>query len=223
MNKKKIWIVIKVLVIVLVIIWIINSVITIFGHSFPKPTKAEVERYLKENSCNPSAIETDSETEYECGRYLRRHSTLKFGQIYNNPPGTFLFIYTPFSYFNFIEEDQIRWNSEEKFYILVVTRDEGPLVYNPVNGKFIGHYNDLMLKMGCKNQVDEDLDLANAQCLLEKHQQFLDNMCSFNQYDCKDFETQNQAQNIFNYCKKEGKGDVYYLDGDNDGIACESL
>ena len=38
MDKKKIWTVIKVLAIVLVIIWIINSVTTIFGDVFPKPS-----------------------------------------------------------------------------------------------------------------------------------------------------------------------------------------
>lgn len=38
-------------------------------------------------------------------------------------------------------------------------------------------------------------------------------------YDCDDFRTQAEAQDFMEY---EG-GDPYWLDGDNDGIACELL
>jgi len=41
-------------------------------------------------------------------------------------------------------------------------------------------------------------------------------------YNCDDFSTQPEAQNFFT--KVGGKGnDLYRLDGDKDGIACESL
>lgn len=45
--------------------------------------------------------------------------------------------------------------------------------------------------------------------------------CGFNQYDCKDFLTQDDAQECYNLCNCLGKGDVHHLDRDNDGIACE--
>ena len=47
--------------------------------------------------------------------------------------------------------------------------------------------------------------------------------CTYNRYDCKDFPEWADAQTLFTYCKTEGKGDIHYLDGDNDGNACEEL
>ncbi|MEM8849330.1 MAG: excalibur calcium-binding domain-containing protein [Pseudomonadota bacterium] len=38
--------------------------------------------------------------------------------------------------------------------------------------------------------------------------------------DCADFSTQREAQSFF---ERSGPGDPHRLDGDNDGIACESL
>lgn len=45
--------------------------------------------------------------------------------------------------------------------------------------------------------------------------------CGFNQYDCKDFLAQADAQECYDLCNCRGKGDVHHLDRDNDGIACE--
>lgn len=47
-----------------------------------------------------------------------------------------------------------------------------------------------------------------------------DIICSYNAYNCADFNTQIEAQTVMEYC---GSGDIHYLDGDDDGIACESL
>jgi VCBS repeat-containing protein len=47
--------------------------------------------------------------------------------------------------------------------------------------------------------------------------------CTGPDLDCADFSTQNQAQACFEHCKSLGYGDVYRLDGDNDGKACEAL
>ena len=41
--------------------------------------------------------------------------------------------------------------------------------------------------------------------------------CKYNIYNCSDFETQEEAQKIFEQCKT----DVHDLDRDNDGVACE--
>lgn len=42
-------------------------------------------------------------------------------------------------------------------------------------------------------------------------------------YNCKDFLTQDEAQKIYEACKKEGEGDTFGLDRDKDGLVCESL
>ena len=47
--------------------------------------------------------------------------------------------------------------------------------------------------------------------------------CSANVYNCDDFSTQAEAQECFEYCLSLGQGDIHFLDGDNDGIACERL
>ena len=47
--------------------------------------------------------------------------------------------------------------------------------------------------------------------------------CSYNRYNCSDFSTQRAAQACFDYCWSIGRGDIHRLDGDNDGVACESL
>lgn len=40
------------------------------------------------------------------------------------------------------------------------------------------------------------------------------------EYDCKDFSSQREAQRVFD---QAGPGDPYRLDRDHDGIACETL
>jgi endonuclease YncB( thermonuclease family) len=47
--------------------------------------------------------------------------------------------------------------------------------------------------------------------------------CSGNKYNCKDFKTHAEAQACYDFCKNAGAGDVHHLDGDGNGLACESL
>ena len=47
--------------------------------------------------------------------------------------------------------------------------------------------------------------------------------CSGPDLNCSDFATHAEAQACFEYCQQQGYGDVFGLDGDDDGIACESL
>ena len=48
--------------------------------------------------------------------------------------------------------------------------------------------------------------------------------CSGDTLNCtEDFSTQAQAQACFIYCVAQGAGDIHRLDGNNDGVACESL
>jgi len=47
--------------------------------------------------------------------------------------------------------------------------------------------------------------------------------CSYNRYNCSDFDYQWQAQECFDYCWDLRGFDVHKLDRDGDGIPCESL
>jgi beta-lactamase superfamily II metal-dependent hydrolase len=47
--------------------------------------------------------------------------------------------------------------------------------------------------------------------------------CSGPDLNCSDFSTHAEAQRCYDYCKSQGYGDVFRLDGDKDGSACESL
>lgn len=47
--------------------------------------------------------------------------------------------------------------------------------------------------------------------------------CRDNIYNCSDFNTQANAQAIYNQCVSEGQGDVHDLDRDGNGMVCESL
>lgn len=47
--------------------------------------------------------------------------------------------------------------------------------------------------------------------------------CGGNYYNCSDFGTHTSAQQCYNYCRAQGRGDVHKLDSDSDGVACESL
>ena len=47
--------------------------------------------------------------------------------------------------------------------------------------------------------------------------------CGGPDLNCSDFATHAEAQACYEYCKQQGYGDVFHLDGDSDGNACESL
>ena len=47
-------------------------------------------------------------------------------------------------------------------------------------------------------------------------------ICTTNTYNCKDFTTQAEAQRVFDYCGGVSN-DIHKLDGNKDGIVCESL
>jgi micrococcal nuclease len=48
-------------------------------------------------------------------------------------------------------------------------------------------------------------------------------LCSSNVYNCDDFRTYNEAQNLYNCCMGKVGSDIHRLDSDKDGLACESL
>jgi hypothetical protein len=50
-----------------------------------------------------------------------------------------------------------------------------------------------------------------------------DYVCDEDYYNCGDFETLSEAQEVYNYCVEQGSGDIHGLDLDGDGVPCESL
>jgi len=46
--------------------------------------------------------------------------------------------------------------------------------------------------------------------------------CESDTYNCGDFSTQAEAQEVFEYCGGAGN-DIHRLDADGNGLACESL
>jgi hypothetical protein len=183
----------KILNNLLYIIFLIIITILLFSSIFTiAPTKAEVEDFLRYERtftiltsyyCDPYAIETNSDSEYPCAYYLRKNSALMFGQIFNkgfpfngnNPFGYFSYDLT---YNEFGCASTNSCNYDEHSYVFVMTRDEGVLVYNPMNGKFIGSYNNLMTQMGCNFQPSKkefffsqqeklNLDLNNGDCYMD--------------------------------------------------------
>jgi hypothetical protein len=47
--------------------------------------------------------------------------------------------------------------------------------------------------------------------------------CNVNKYDCEDFDTQQEANDMLVMCATFNEPDIHYLDGDDNGVACESL
>lgn len=47
--------------------------------------------------------------------------------------------------------------------------------------------------------------------------------CDRNLYDCRDFQSRDEAQTCFEYCWESTGRDVHNLDGGGDGLVCESL
>ena len=46
--------------------------------------------------------------------------------------------------------------------------------------------------------------------------------CEIDSYNCGDFNTQAEAQEVYDYCFEE-YGDIHRLDANGDGVVCESL
>ena len=79
----------------------------------------------------------------------------------------------------------------------------------------------LLVVSGCKSYGTSDLHGIPSEPLPEDAQLMILE-CSENQYDCEDFETQAEAQEMFEFCGGVDN-DIHYLDGDDDGVACETL
>ena len=47
-------------------------------------------------------------------------------------------------------------------------------------------------------------------------------ICDYNNYNCDDFNSHAEAQIVYELCGGVSN-DIHYLDGDKDGLACETL
>lgn len=192
------------------IVLIIMSVILPFTMYSINPTKAEVERYFEENKCIVCSGDANGEV-----YVLRRNTGMLWGQIFRIPwwitPKVFFYISTPFNYYN----DVTHGEDEFDTYTWVDTRD-GRFVYNAVKGEFV-------------KEIDAKVDLAkksledNRKIAEEMRKEQAENsnnvICDTNTYNCDAFSTQSEAQAVFKACPT----DVHHLDGDSDGVACETL
>ena len=204
--SSSIWVFVAIFIIIFIVIDLSISL----SMYFISPTKAEVDRYFEENEC----IVCSGEPYGEVYR-LRRQTAMVWGQIFriqgrpwwwfSNYP---LYITTPFNYYNDITHGEDEFHT----YTWVDTR-EGRFVYNAVSGEYVKEIDD---------KVDPGrIYLEQMNAYAQKMRTSQENAeCSYNAYDCKDFDTQAEAQAVMEYC---GREDIHHLDGDKDGVACESL
>ena len=121
---------------ILITIIIVASII---GPLF-QPSKDEVESFLSEIAI--PIEDTNWKMELQRAHYIRTHTACFFGKIIPVIPP--LCTYTPFHYFNYIEYNPDTNETEYHVYLMVKTRDYGCLVYNPVNGKYMGTCEELL-------------------------------------------------------------------------------
>jgi hypothetical protein len=50
-------------------------------------------------------------------------------------------------------------------------------------------------------------------------------VCDVDFYNCNEFETRNEAQRVYDYCKRVNSEnpDIHRMDSNRDGIVCEAL
>jgi hypothetical protein len=105
-------------------------------------------------------------------------------------------------------------------------------MYEKTRWLMIGAIVVLLTALGMEvSQTDFDLGkLAKTGSFSESRVQrddkgnvVLGAMCGEAVYNCDDFRTRPEAQEVYDYCKFSGDNDPHRLDGDKDGVACESL
>ena len=80
--------------------------------------------------------------------------------------------------------------------------------------------NDPYIRYADTCCLDEDgNDICDSDESVVENEE-VDVHCSSNIYNCADFSSHDEAQEMYELC---GPLDVHFLDGDNDGVACESL
>ena len=72
------------------------------------------------------------------------------------------------------------------------------------------------------NEIASGTPMQEAKIKRDSSGNFLLESCQDNLYNCSHFTTQAEAQEVYDKCGGAGD-DVNRLDGDRDGVACESL
>jgi len=80
---------------------------------------------------------------------------------------------------------------------------------------FFNFYNTTEASKELLIIIQSSIDSANEGNLISTQ-------CSTNTFNCEDFGSQLEAQRVFLDCGGLSN-DIHYLDGDEDGIACETL
>lgn len=184
---------------------------------FESPTQSEVERYFEENKCTYCSGDV-----YGRVYQIRRETGMFFGQIFEIPswwpfPRFTLYTTTPFHYYNDIN------HADDEFHTYTwVDTKQGRFVYNALTGEFIKEIDN---KVHPVIKYNEDLhQYIEEQIRLSEENKTINSNynCDFNAYNCADFNTQDEAQAVFEGCGGLSN-DIHWLDGDDDGIACELL
>jgi hypothetical protein len=72
------------------------------------------------------------------------------------------------------------------------------------------------------SEVAKGKSMQEAKIQRDENGNFLLESCQSNLYNCANFKTQEEAQEVFDKCGGNGE-DVNKLDGDGDSVACEAL
>ena len=75
---------------------------------------------------------------------------------------------------------------------------------------------------GVEETVEEEIVEDFEEEVEETVEEEINTECISNEYNCINFSTQAEAQELYDTCGGL-ENDVHYLDGDDDGIPCESL
>ena len=109
-----------------------------------KPTKEEVEKFLSKNACDSFITDTSYEIEYNCASHIRLNH---------------YFEGWPFHYFDYIKMNVYDPKCyEQHLYLAIRTKDEGILVYNPMNGEYVDTFDYLQRRMESFMMVVDNLD-----------------------------------------------------------------
>ncbi|MBU1119399.1 hypothetical protein KKH43_05960 [Patescibacteria group bacterium] len=119
--------------------------------------------------------------------------------------------------------------------ILIQVEDNGEAWYvYPINGKryYLGRPVDafkIMRNLGLGITNSDLSKIPNKSTPIKEEKDTSEkkistsSQCSSDKYNCSDFSTQSQAQEVFNQCFKETGKDIHGLDQDNNKIVCESI
>lgn len=84
----------------------------------------------------------------------------------------------------------------------------------------------ILIITGCTSETYKKNNTFNTSSLstkasYTKPSSISDCNCSSNLYNCSDFATKGEAQNMYECCIRKTGRDIHWLDDDKDGAACE--